>query len=170
QTLVRDLLAGFLLIMEGQYDIGDTVVVSDTVGTIEDLTLRVTRLRSIDGSTVFVANGEIRKLSNRSRGWAQVAVDTAVPAATDVDTLLEATAAAAQSVSSDPDLAGALVVAPKVEGIVAADAATITARVSVRADHARRDEVERALRVEIARHLRSGGVFAGAGTDAAATP
>ena len=168
QQLVRDLLAGFLLIMEGQYDIGDTVVVGDTVGIVEDLTLRVTRLRGGDGATVFVANGDIRKLSNRTRGYAQVAVDAPVPAGTGVDTLLEAAAAAARSISSSPALAGALVGPPEVVGIVAADAATITARVSVRVPPDRRDEVERALRVEIARHLRAGGVFAdtGAGADA----
>jgi len=159
QQLVRDLLAGFLLIVEGQFDIGETVAVADTVGTVEDLTLRVTRLRGADGSTWFVANGEIRKLSNRSRGWAQVAVDTVVPAATEVDTLLEAAAGAARSVSSDPAFAGDLIRPPEVVGIVASDAATITARVSVGVPANRGDDVERTLRAAIARRLQAEGVF-----------
>jgi moderate conductance mechanosensitive channel len=162
QSLVRDLLAGFLLIMEGQFDIGDTLVVGDTTGTVEDLSLRVTQLRGTDGSVWFVPNGEIRKLSNITRGWAQVSVDTVVPAATDVDTILHAARGGAQAVVMDPEFADDLIATPEVLGIVAADADTITARVSARVPAGRRDALERALRLEIARRLRAEGVFAGA--------
>ena len=79
QSMVRDLLAGVLLTVEGQFDIGDTIMVGDTSGKVEDLTLRVTRLRSDDGTVWFVPNGEIRKLANSSRGWAQATVDVPVP-------------------------------------------------------------------------------------------
>lgn len=68
QSLVRDLLSGFLLIVEDQFDIGDTLVVGDITGTVEDLTLRVTRLRAADGTVWVVSNGEIRQLGNKSRG------------------------------------------------------------------------------------------------------
>lgn len=67
QSLVRDLLSGFLLIVEDQFDVGDTLVVGDVTGTVEDLTLRVTRLRSEDGTLWTVSNGEIRQLGNRTR-------------------------------------------------------------------------------------------------------
>ena len=168
QSVVRDVLAGFLLMVEGQYDIGDTLVVGDTVGTVEDLSLRVTRLRGTDGSMWFVPNGEIRKLSNVTRGWAQVAVDTAVPAATGVDTVLDAAHAGAQDVAADPAFAHEFIRAPEVLGIVAADADTITARVAVRVPVGRRDAVDRALRVAVARRLRDAGVFARADTSPAA--
>ena len=79
QSMVRDLLAGVLLTVEGQFDIGDTIMVGDTSGTVEDLTLRVTRLRSDDGTVWYVPNGEIRKLANSSRGWAQATVDVPGP-------------------------------------------------------------------------------------------
>lgn len=159
QSLVRDLLAGFLLITEGQFDIGDTLVVGDTTGQVEDLSLRVTQLRGVDGSIWFVPNGEIRKLSNLTRGWAQVSVDAVVPAATEVDTVLAAARDAAEAVASDPELAGEMIRPPEVLGIVAADATTVTARVSVRVPSARRDVVARALRVEIARRLQARGVY-----------
>ncbi len=68
QSLVRDLLSGFLLIVEDQFDIGDTLVVGEVTGTVEDLTLRVTRLRADDGTIWVIANGEIRQLGNKSRG------------------------------------------------------------------------------------------------------
>ena len=98
--MVRDLLAGVLLTVEGEFDIGDTIAVGDTSGTVEDLTLRVTRLRSDDGTVWYVPNGEIRKLANSSRGWAQATVDVPVPIAAGVDTVLDAEAAA-DTVSSD---------------------------------------------------------------------
>ena len=68
QSLVRDLLSGFLLIVEDQFDIGDTLVVGEITGKVEDLTLRVTRLRDDEGTVWVVANGEIRQLGNKSRG------------------------------------------------------------------------------------------------------
>jgi moderate conductance mechanosensitive channel len=165
QTLVRDFLAGFLLIVEGQYDIGDTLVVGDTTGTVEDLSLRVTQLRGPDGSMWFVPNGEIRKLSNLTRGWAQVSVDAVVPARTDVDTVLNAARAAGDDLASSEEFAGDLIRPPEVLGIVATDAETITARISARVPAGRRDAVERALRGELARRLRDEGVFAGVETD-----
>jgi len=73
QSLVRDLLSGFLLIVEDQFDIGDILVVGDVTGTVEDLTLRVTRLRAADGTMWVVANGEIRQLGNKSRRRAPAA-------------------------------------------------------------------------------------------------
>jgi small conductance mechanosensitive channel len=159
QSVVRDVLAGFLLMVEGQYDIGDVLVIGDTTGTVEDLSLRVTRLRGADGSMWFVPNGEIRKLSNRTRGWAQVFVDVVVPAPTDVDVVLDAARAGGEEVAADPAFAHELIGEPEVLGVVAADAETLTARVSVRVPNARRDAVDRAVRAAVARRLRAAGVF-----------
>jgi len=164
QQLVRDLLAGFLLIIEGQYDIGDVLVLGDVTGTVEDLSLRVTRLRGPDGSMCFVPNGEIRKLSNVTRGWAHISVDVVVPARTEVDTVLDAARAAVSSVAADTAFTPDFLRRPEVLGIVAADAETLTARVDVRVPVARRDAVSRALREELARRLRAEGVFVGTDT------
>jgi len=159
QSMVRDLLSGFLLTVEGQFDIGDTIMVGDTTGTVEDLTLRVTRLRSYDGTVWFVPNGEIRKLANSSRGWAAAAVDVAVPAAADVDEVLEAVRQGAEAVTRDPRYAPFCLEAPRLWGVVATAVDTLTTRVSVRAPTTERDMVARALREEIARRLHDAGVF-----------
>jgi len=74
QQLVRDNLSGFLLTLEDQYGIGDTITVDGTTGVVEDLRLRVTRLRGDDGTVWYVPNGDIRKLGNVSRGWAKAIV------------------------------------------------------------------------------------------------
>jgi small-conductance mechanosensitive channel len=164
QSMVRDLLAGFLLIIEDQFDIGDSLTIGTTSGTVEDLSLRVTRLRGADGSVFFVPNGEIRILSNTSRGWAEAMVDVPVPAAADVDEVLAAVADAANAVADDPAYAGACLAPPRVWGVVASDADTLTTRVSIRTPIAERDRVGRAVREEVARRLHAVGVFAPVGT------
>ena len=68
QLIVRDYFSGFLLTLEDQYGIGDSITIGAVSGVVEDLTLRVTRLRAIDGTVYFVANGDIRQLANTSRG------------------------------------------------------------------------------------------------------
>lgn len=170
QSMVRDLLAGVLLTVEGQFDIGDTIMVGDTTGKVEDLTLRVTRLRSDDGTVWYVPNGEIRKLANSSRGWAQATVDIAVPVAAGVDTVLDTMRAAADSVSNDPRYAPLCLEPPRVWGVVATAADTFTCRVSVRTSSTDRERVARILRQEIALRLQAAGVFAAAPVSAAPRP
>ena len=168
QTMVRDLLSGFLLIVEGQFDIGDTVMVGDTTGTVEDLTLRVTRLRAIDGTLWFVPNGDIRKLANSSRGWAKATVDVPVPAAADVDVVLRAVRDGAEAVARDPRYAPVCLEPPAAWGVVSASFDNYTTRVSVRTTTAERPRLTRALLEEIERRLPAAGVFAPAPTTAAA--
>jgi small conductance mechanosensitive channel len=159
QSMVRDLLAGFLLIIEDQFDIGDSLTVGGTSGTVEDLSLRVTRLRGVDGTIWFVPNGEIRMLANLSRGWAEALVDVAVPALADIDDVLGAVAEAAATVAADDRYKAACLAAPRQWGVVANDAATVTVRVSVRTPTRERDRIARALRQEIVRRLHALDVY-----------
>lgn len=160
QSMVRDLLAGFLMTMEGQFDIGDAITVGDVSGVVEDLTLRITRLRAVDGTVWFVANGEIRKLGNTARGWARATVDTSVPPAADVDAALAAVREAADAVAADPATASACIEPPVVSGVVASAIDSLTVRVTIRTTPGERDRLERALHAEVARRLRAAGVFA----------
>jgi small conductance mechanosensitive channel len=159
QSMVRDLLSGFLLIVEGQYDIGDTVMVGDTTGTVEDLTLRVTRLRGIDGTLWFVPNGEIRKLANSSRGSANATVEVPVPATADVDVVLRAVTEAAEAVVRDPRYAPFCLEPPTSWGVIAAAVDNFTTRVSVRTTTAEKARVTRALLEEVVRRLHAAQVF-----------
>jgi small conductance mechanosensitive channel len=159
QSMVRDLLAGFLLIIEDQFDIGDTLMVGATSGTVEDLSLRVTRLRGVDGTIWFVPNGEIRTLANTSRGWAEAMVDVAVPATADPDDVLNAMSDAADAVAADTRYAASCLAAPRVWGVVATDANTFTSRVSIRTPTAERERIARALREEVSRRLHALDVF-----------
>ncbi len=89
QRVVGDVLAGFFLITERQYGFGDVVSIQvvggmePASGTVEDVTLRITRVRSVDGEVVIVPNGQIVKVTNLSRDWARAVVDVPVPATAD---------------------------------------------------------------------------------------
>ena len=73
QTLVKDYLSGFFMIVEDQYGVGDLVDVGPVVGTVEEVTLRVTRIRDPSGVVWYVRNGEILRVANQSQGWTMAA-------------------------------------------------------------------------------------------------
>jgi small conductance mechanosensitive channel len=72
QTLIRDVVAGFFVLVEDQYAVGDVIELGTHGGLVESLTLRVTKLRSADGSAIFVPNGEIKMVRNTTSEWARV--------------------------------------------------------------------------------------------------
>lgn len=157
QSIVKDFLSGFLLTVEGQFDIGDTIVVGTTTGVVEDLTLRVTRLRGSDGEVWYVPNGDIRLLGNSVRGWGRATVDVPVSRHGDVDQLLSVLEDAADTVWRDPRHSAACLEPPEVWGVVGLDADTMTGRVTVRTRFDQRDAVERAIRHEAVRRLQQAG-------------
>jgi small conductance mechanosensitive channel len=169
QSLVRDYLSGILLTVEDQYGIGDSLTVNDTTGVVEDLSLRVTRLRSPDGTVWYVPNGDIRKLANTSRGWAKAVVDIPViPGGTEQLARVSAVVAgAARSVAHEARFVGGCTEPPEVLGIVAADAEVCTLRVALRTTPAQRATLERALREATIGALVDSGLWAGPGSEEA---
>jgi small conductance mechanosensitive channel len=85
QSLIRDFFAGFLILLEDQFSVGDTVKIGETTGTVEQLTLRVTRVRALDGSLAVIPNGTIGALVNYSKGWSRVVLDIEIDYKEDVD-------------------------------------------------------------------------------------
>ena len=159
QSIVRDVLAGFLMTVEGQYDIGDTIALGDISGVVEDLTFRVTRLRGDDGAVWYVANGEVRKVANTTRGWGRASVDVVVPPHADVAEVLDVIQAASSAVHDDPSYRASCLDDPVQWGVVASALDSVTARVTVRTPAAEANRVERAIRKEIAVRLHSAGVY-----------
>src|SRR3954467_3676139 len=110
QRIVGDVLAGFFIITERQYGFGDVVAIQvvgggdPANGTIEDVTLRVTRLRSPNGEVVIVPNGQIGKVVNLSRDWARAVVDVRVRATTDVNRVQEVLREVGRKAFDDPRL------------------------------------------------------------------
>ena len=157
QTLVRDVIAGFYIILEDQFVVGETVQISNYSGRVEHLTLRRTVLRDDRGALVTIANGEIRTISNLSRDWSQAFVDVSLAPETPVDKPLKALETAAASLRSDPAWSQALVDGPRILGVQDFDRTASTIRLQVRTLPTRQDEVTRELRRRIqAEFLKQG--------------
>ncbi|HET7225753.1 MAG TPA: mechanosensitive ion channel family protein [Candidatus Eisenbacteria bacterium] len=103
QYLVRDLIAGFFILIENQFAVGDTIEVSGVAATVEALTLRFTQLRDFNGYVHYVPNGEMKIVTNRSRGWNRVAVDVLIAADQDLDPALAVCREVADSMNQDPE-------------------------------------------------------------------
>ena len=85
QQIVRDYFSGILMTVEDQYNVGDSVTVGGVTGVVEDVTMRLTRFRGVDGTIYIIPNGDIRLVGNLSRGWARAVVDLTLPGASAAD-------------------------------------------------------------------------------------
>ena len=158
QNLVRDIIAGFYIVLEDQFVVGDTIQISDYTGRVEHLTLRRTVLRDTRGALVTIANGEIRSVSNLSRDWSQTFVDVALAPETPVEKALKALETAAAALRGDPAWSQALVDGPRVLGVQDFDRNASTIRLQVRTAPTRQDEVARELRRRIQAELLKQGI------------
>lgn len=158
QTIIRDVIAGFYIVLEDQYVVGDTIQIADYVGRVEHLTLRRTVLRDARGALVTVANGEIRTVSNLSRDWSQAFVDVSLAPESPIDRTLQALEAAAAALRADPAWSQALVDGPRILGVQDFDRNASTIRLQVRTAPTRQDEVARELRRRIQAELQKQGI------------
>jgi small-conductance mechanosensitive channel len=148
QQIVRDYISGFLLTVEDQYSVGDSITVDGVDGVVEEVTLRLTRLRSADGGIYFVPNGDVRLVTNTSRGWAHAVVDLTLSGAVaaDLDHVREVVSAAAHRVAQLPAFADHCTESPHPVQLLEADATTLTLRVMLNTVPSQRDSLTRALR------------------------
>lgn len=149
QNLVRDILGGCHIVLEDQYVVGDTVQIGDTLGRVEQLSLRRTVVRDNRGAQVTIANGEIRSVANLSRDWSQAFVDVALAPETPLEKPLAAIESAAAELRSDGAWSQALVDGPRVLGVHAYDRNASVVRVQMRTLPMRHEEISRELRRRI---------------------
>ena len=117
QSLVKDFLSGIFMIMEDQFGVGDLIDTGEVVGTVEDVGLRVTRIRDASGQVWYVRNGEIIRIGNQSQGWSTGIVDVPVAADEDVARVLSILKAAMDEVYADPKWDAVLLERPDVAGV-----------------------------------------------------
>ena len=102
QSLVRDIISGFFILLEDQFAVGDVIEVAGKSGVVEEITLRVVILRDLEGTMHVVPNGEVKVVSNKTRGWARAIVDIGIPYKEDVDRGLAVIRDEAAQFSTDP--------------------------------------------------------------------
>ena len=103
QSLIKDYFTGFFLLLEDQIRVGDVVEVAGRGGLVEDLTLRYVRLRDLEGHVHYVPNGEIKLVTNRTRGHATPVVDVPIAYAADTDAVLQVMRETAAALRAPPD-------------------------------------------------------------------
>src|SRR3954464_395858 len=101
QSLVRDIISGFFILLENQFAVGDVIDAAGKNGVVERMVMRVVVLRDIEGTMHVIPNGEIKVVSNKTRGWARAVVDITVPNSEDVDRVLEVVRNEAEQFSKD---------------------------------------------------------------------
>jgi moderate conductance mechanosensitive channel len=168
QRLVQDLLAGFFIIVERQYGFGDLVELSmlgspqNAAGTVEEVTLRVTKLRSSDGEMFTVPNGNIVKSVNLSKDWARAVVDIPVPTSADLSRVNDVLHQECEHARDDLILGEVLLDAPTVMGVESIAVDTVTLRMVARTLPGKQFEAGRQLRVLVIRALARAGIVTAA--------
>jgi small conductance mechanosensitive channel len=117
QSIVRDFLAGFFMLAEGQFEIGDSIDVGQASGTVEAITLRRTQLRGADGTVWHVPNGVINRVGNHSKQWRQAVLDLRVAPDADLTRAREVMEAAARSLVATPAWSASVLSQPQECGV-----------------------------------------------------
>jgi small-conductance mechanosensitive channel len=149
QSLVKDFLAGIFIFLEDQYGVGDVVDVGGASGTVEVVTLRMTRLRDLDGTVWYVPNGEILRVGNKSQNWARAVVDVGVGYGADVIRVQRVLREIAHDLWEDEDYRDVIIEEPEVTGIEVLSPDGVTLRVLVKTAPLQQWAVARALRQRI---------------------
>lgn len=158
QTLVKDFLAGISMLAEDQFGVGDVVDLGEASGVVEQVGLRVTQVRSLNGTLWYVRNGEILRVGNMTQGWSRALIEVRVLADQDVPRVRELLLAAAAEVASDPDLGPSIQGPAEVAGIEDLTAEGAMLRLLVKTAPSQQWDVARALRARIRVNLASEGI------------
>jgi moderate conductance mechanosensitive channel len=173
QRFVQDIGAGLFITGERQYGFGDVVRIHATgvsepaVGTVEEVTLRVTRIRSESGEVITTPNGQIIQVTNLSRDWARAVIDVPVPSSVDVGHATEVLQRVGKEAYADERLRRMMLDEPSVMGVERIEVDSFSLRMVARTLPGMQFRVGRALRARIAREFRAEGIIVSAELDTA---
>jgi small-conductance mechanosensitive channel len=159
QNLVRDYLTGIFMLLEDQYGVGDVISVGEATGTVETVTLRITRIRDVKGVVWHIRNGTIDQVGNKSQGWARAVLDYPVPYMADMAAIRAILAAVAEAAWEDPALRGVMLEKPEVWGAQDVSSSEVTMRMVARTAPLRQWETERELRARVKAALDAAGIY-----------
>ena len=155
QSLIRDMISGFLILFENQYAVGDVVTIEPVTGTVEELNLRRTILRSINGAAIVIPNGEVKVVENLSKGWSRAIIDVSLAPHVDDEQVMEILHDVFDNIQEDETLGPKIVEPPTVIGMTAMTINQLTYRVMIKTVPLEQWTVERALRRRLRERLIS---------------
>lgn len=129
QSLVKDFLSGFFILLENQYRVGDVVKIGDFAGIVEKMTLRITALRDIQGVAHFIPNGEIKSVSNMSYQWSRMLVEVGIAYKENVDNAINILKSVCAEFYAEEPWKSDLLEEPQVVGVEALADSQVTIRV-----------------------------------------
>jgi small conductance mechanosensitive channel len=171
QQVVGDVLSGFFLFAEHQFGVGDLIQLAQPgqttgiTGTVEELTLRVTKIRSSQGELVFLPNGALRQVTNLSKEWSRVVLDVPVPVGQDLTRATEVLRATGAAMAADARWQEMLLGNPVVAGVENIEVGYLMLRVVARTLPGRQFDVGRELRLRVALALQDAGITAPPGIE-----
>lgn len=149
QSLVKDIISGTFILLEGQFGIGDVIQIGQTSGLVEKMTLRTTVLRDLHGAVHIIPNGEIKQVSNLTKTWSRAVIDVTITYGENVDRVVEALRSIGQELQRDPEWAPLLIDEPEVLGIENLTDAGVVLRMTTKTLPLKQWEVARELRGRI---------------------
>ncbi|WP_344796600.1 mechanosensitive ion channel family protein [Frondihabitans peucedani] len=158
QNIVKDILSGMFIVLEDQLGVGDIVDVQLATGVVENVGIRVTQVRDVNGTLWFVRNGEILRVGNMSQGWARAIIDTAVPYDTDIDAVEQTILKVAEGLQQQPRWRTRVLEKPEIWGLQSISDSAMVIRLAVRTRSSEKDNVARELRVRLKKALDETGV------------
>jgi small-conductance mechanosensitive channel len=160
QNLVQDFLAGIFMLLEDQYGVGDVIAVGNITGTVEAVTLRITRVRDVNGVAWYIRNGTISQAGNESQGWARAVVDFPVTYDRDIPRVRRLMMRAAAGMWHEPDWRDVILEQPEVWGVQSVSTEEVVVRpvrLAARTAPQRQWEVARELRERLKTALDAAG-------------
>jgi small conductance mechanosensitive channel len=158
QNIVKDVLNGLAMVGEDQLGVGDVVDTGFATGVVEQVGIRITQVRDVNGTLWYVRNGEILRLGNMSQGWARVIIDLAVPYNVDIETVQNAILETATAMQKDAAWKPVILERPEVWGIESVSAEAIVIRLVVKTRAGRKDTVARELRARLKKTIDGLGI------------
>jgi small conductance mechanosensitive channel len=158
QSLIKDTINGFFILMENQFGVGDVIAVGALSGTVEEITLRTTILRAVNGAQIIIPNGEIRTVENLSKGWSRAVLDVETAANVDDAKVLDLLHELLDTAQEDPLIGSKILEPPQILGISSITLTGVTFRVLVKTEPLQQWMVERELRLRIRQAFIENGI------------
>jgi small conductance mechanosensitive channel len=160
QSLVKDFLSGIFMLLEDQYGVGDIIDVGEATGTVEEVTLRVTKLRDPSGIAWYVRNGEIVRVANKSQGWSTAVVDLPVAYTENVEKVIAIIRDVVAEMYADEKWSPVMIEEPTVAGVEQITGNTVTIRVFAKTEPNEQWGVQREIRERVKTAFDRAGVRA----------
>lgn len=158
QSLVKDFISGFFILLENQYRIGDAIEVAGVSGLVESVSLRKTVLRDLEGRVHTIPNGEIKVVSNLSKEWSRAVVDIGISYRDDVDHIIDLLAQIGKELAGEEPYQSAILESPQILGVERFGESQLVIRMIVKTMPLKQWEVGRELRRRIKNRFDEKGI------------